>query len=117
MPLLSKSKKYYVWSPITVADSVVKAKIHQIPVGTEVKPSEFPKDWETLRESGAVRVTPYPENVRVSESPREAELRRINEEVKRLTSNFDYRHELEEDEADGEEIEEEDPNGDTGKPA
>lgn len=84
---------YYTWTDITVPNSAVKGSFKKIPVGKEVSKSDVGDDWDGFLAAGVIRSTPYPKDVRTSESPRNAILRKANEEMKKASEPF--KHELE----------------------
>jgi len=95
----------YAWSSIIVEDKVTKNKFTRIPIGSKVTKSEVGADYDNLVACGVLRKQPYPKDVRTDESPRNAQLRKLNEEREKLEQSFTG-HELDE--------EEDDDGGDTG---
>lgn len=88
------------WAPITAPDKVTKGKWITIPVGAKVSRNDLPEgEFDNLVAAGVLRKKQYPKDIRSDESPRNAILRKVNEEIKTLSEPF--KHELDEDEDDG----------------
>lgn len=93
--------EHFAWAPITAPDTVKgKGAFLTIPAGDKVSKSQIgDKDWDTLIAAGVIRTRPYPTDIRHTESPRTAQLRKANDEMKRLQDPF--AHELDEEVDDG----------------
>ena len=84
---------YYAWSPIE-GDGI------KFKVGDEVtKDSLGENTFSDLVACGVLRKQKYPEGVRSDESPRNAMLRKLNDEIKKVEDGFD--NPLEEEDEDG----------------
>jgi len=84
---------YYTWTELTVPNQAAKGQFKRIPVGKEVTQSEVGKDWDDFLAAGVIRTMEYPKDILTTESPRNAILRKANEEIKKLSDPF--KHELE----------------------
>lgn len=73
---------YYAWSPITADGKKFK-------IGDEVTKDDLPDDFDNLVASGVLRKQKYPSDIRSDESPRNAMLRKLNDEVKKVQEGFD----------------------------
>lgn len=72
----------HAWAPISTKNGI-------IPEGDKVTKDQVPEpDWSSLIACGVLRKQPYPKGVRTDESPRNAQLRQINEAVKEMTAPF-----------------------------
>lgn len=113
-----KSKTYYAWSPIMIADTVRGSGFVTIPVGDKVTKAQVGElDWRSLISTGSIRPQPYPKT-RTFESPNNAKLRAANEAMEAAQKPFmdDEDNDDDDDEDEGLEVTD-DPNGGKGADA
>lgn len=78
---VKRIKPLIAWSDITKPDG------SKIKAGEKVTKSDVGEDWDNLIEAGVLRIDLYPKT-KTGESPRNARLRIINEDIKKLTDSY-----------------------------
>lgn len=82
------ARVYFAWSRIVIAGKQPNTTDMILP-GDKVTRDMVGVDWSDLIAGGSIRTEPYPKDIRIDESPRNAKLRLVNETLKQMNNSFE----------------------------